>query len=88
MFNDSLIARTRWGDIATFFESGNPPLILKILAVNTIFLLIFVYRRAKAKHRMRPSTAYFIQAVLIAVNMFVLFQKDIVSAINAMTHAV
>jgi hypothetical protein len=80
--NTDLVSRARWSDLYSFFADGYPPLIMQILALNTIFLVLFVYRRIRAKNKMRGSTVYFLQGALIAINMVVIFQKEAVSIVN------
>ncbi len=77
MLNDNLIFRARWDELYIFFTNGYPPLVLKLLIINTIFLVFFAYRRAKAKHPLRPTSAYTVQGLLIASNVMVMFQNDV-----------
>lgn len=79
-----LFERTRWSDLYNFFASGSPPLIVDLLAINTIFFMLYVVRKATAKHRMRDSSVYVIQGLLIAANMMVVFQHETMLALNAM----
>jgi heme/copper-type cytochrome/quinol oxidase subunit 3 len=73
----------RWSDLYAFFAQGSPPLGLQLLVINTIFLAFVVFRRATAKHQMRKSSAYAIQAVLIAANLIFMFQKEAVDAASS-----
>jgi hypothetical protein len=77
MFNLDLIYRARWDQLYTFFTDGYPPLVLKLLIINTIFMVLFIYRRARAKHPLRPTSAYTVQGLLIATNALVMFQNDV-----------
>jgi hypothetical protein len=76
----------RWSELFAFFAQGYPPLGLQLLALNTIFLGFVVFRRATAKHQMRKSTAYLIQAVLIASNLMFMFQKEAIDAATTIKH--
>jgi hypothetical protein len=76
----------RWSDLFAFFAQGNPPLGLQLLILNTIFLGFVVFRRATAKHQMRKSSAYVIQAVLIATNLMFMFQKEALDAATNIKH--
>ena len=76
----------RWSELFAFFAQGNPPLGLQLLILNTIFLGFVVFRRATAKHQMRKSSAYLIQAVLIASNLIFMFQKEALDAALTMKH--
>jgi hypothetical protein len=76
----------RWGELFAFFAQGYPPLGLQLLVLNTIFLGFIVFRRATAKHQMRKSSAYLIQAVLIASNLIFMFQKETLDAASTIKH--
>jgi hypothetical protein len=76
MFNQELIYRARWDQLYAFFFEGNTPLALQLLIINTIFLVFFIVKRARAKNRQQQTTAYAVQGLLIATNAAVMFQKD------------
>jgi hypothetical protein len=78
----------RWGDLYAFFAQGNPPLVLQLLILNTIFLGFIVYRRATGKFRMRKSSVFAIQMMLVATNVIFMFQKDAFNAAKAFKHMV
>ncbi len=63
-----------WDGLYRILASGNPPLALQLLAVNTIFLVLYVMRRATMKHRMRNHTVQILQALLLVANIAVVFQ--------------
>ena len=65
-----------WDGLYRSLAKGNPPLALQILALNTIFLVIFIVRRATAKNRMRSSTVEIIQLFLLVANIAIVFQED------------
>jgi hypothetical protein len=73
----------RWGELYSFFAQGNPPLVLQLLLLNTVFLGFIVYRRATAKYHMRKSSALIFQAFLIAINLVFMFQKETFNAAMA-----
>ena len=72
-----LFQRARWDQALDFLGRGEPPLMFRLLAINTLFLIMYVIRRARVKHRMRESTVMQVQALLIAANCLLLFQSDI-----------
>lgn len=65
-----------WDGLYRGLAKGNPPLALQLLALNTIFLVIFAIRRATAKHRMRSRTVELVQLFLLAANIAIVFQED------------
>lgn len=82
MFDTDLIFQARWDQLYAFLADGNPPLALQILLLNTVFLAFFVFRRATTKYRMRNNTAYAVQGLLIASNILILFQHDMLGMAN------
>lgn len=72
-----LFHRARWDQAYHFLESGDPPMILRLLAINTLFLVFYIIRRAKVPHRMRDSSVMQVQALLVLANALILMQSDI-----------
>lgn len=70
-----------WDGLYRFLMIGSPPLVLQLLAVNTIFFAVYIVRRATARHRMRDTTVYVVQGILVACNIAILFQNDAWKAI-------
>jgi len=69
-----LFYQVRWGETFAFFSEGDPPLAVQLMAVNTIFFVVFILRRARGARSLRAETAMAIQGLLIAANSVVLFQ--------------
>ena len=67
-----------WEGLYRSLAKGNPPLVLQLLALNTIFFILYVVRRITAKHRLRSTTREVVQLLLIAINLVVVFQEDAV----------
>ncbi len=68
-----------WHQVSDFLAEGNPPLAIRILLLNTLFLIIFAYRRARGLPSMREKTALRVQGFLIAANTLILFELEIKS---------
>jgi hypothetical protein len=66
----------RWDELYLFLAHGNPPLILILLGINTLFFIVYIIRRASKRQRMRASTVYFVQGAVVMANAFVLFRED------------
>jgi uncharacterized membrane protein YcaP (DUF421 family) len=77
MLNPELIERAPWHEFYAFFLKGNPPLIVLLLAINTVFFILFVIRRMRGKNSFRPSTAYTVQGLIILANALVIYHADI-----------
>jgi hypothetical protein len=72
-----LFSRARWDQAHDFLQSGDPPMMLRILGINTIFVIIYIIRRARSPHRLNQSTVFQVQALLLLANFLILFQRDI-----------
>jgi hypothetical protein len=72
-----LFQRARWDQAYQFLASGDPPMILRLLAINTLFLVFYIIRRARVPHRMRDSTVLQVQVLLVFANALILMQSDI-----------
>lgn len=60
-----------------FLGRGDPPLIIKILAINTIFFMLFIVRRMRGVPTMRNNVAIRVQTMLIIANALFVFQQEI-----------
>jgi hypothetical protein len=75
-----------WDELAAFFSKGNPPLIVQLLFLNTIIFVWLIVRRMRGASSLRPETASTIQSILLAANMFAIFQEDIRRSLHQLTH--
>jgi hypothetical protein len=77
MFNFDRWGGVPWEDLHQFLMSGDPPVLTKLLVINTLFLVLYIYRKARGKHRMRAWSAYGVQFLLIAANFMAMFEMEI-----------
>jgi hypothetical protein len=73
----NMFERTNWEGAYNFLTSGSPPLILELLAINTIFLVLFILRRMTGIYSRKAHTSYLVQILLIASNVGVLMQGEL-----------
>jgi hypothetical protein len=76
VFDPELIWRAPWHDLYAFFAAGNPPLAFQLLALNTVFFVIYCFRVARAKHAVRSGAAYAVQFLLMGANAMLMFQNQ------------
>lgn len=76
------IANAPWWQMADFFTKGNPPLIVEMMLLNTIFLIVVIIRRAKGLPTMRMESVLRVQALVILANAMVLFQDQIIRGLD------
>ena len=69
-----LFFRAPWGELYGFFGRGEPTLALQLLALNTVFFVLFIFRRMRGAHAMRMETATTVQSLLIFANALIMFQ--------------
>jgi hypothetical protein len=72
--------QAHWNEFYRILSAGDPPLVLQLLAVNSIFLIFCVVRRMSGSAVMRPEVANMIQSLLLFANAAVLFQEQIFRA--------
>lgn len=73
----SLFSRARWDQAYDFLAAGDPPMIFRLLAINTVFVIFYIVRRARANRPMKESVVLQVQALLLLSNFLILFQRDI-----------
>ena len=57
-------------------------MIARLLAINTIFFVIYIIRKTRIDHQLRQSTLIQVQAFLLLANILILFQRDIMHLID------
>ena len=77
-----LFKRARWDQAYDFLTYGDPPMIARLLAINTIFFVIYIIRKTRIDHQLRQSTLIQVQAFLLLANILILFQRDIMLLID------
>ena len=76
---------TDWGQGYRLLTQGSVPLILQLLILNTCFLLIYVLHNATSKYRMRRSTVVIVQGLLLAANLAVVLQDNLLPWVQKYT---
>lgn len=72
-----LVRNARWDQLYALLADGEPPMIARILALNTVFFILFAIRRTRGVPAMRRQTAIQVQSLLVLANWLVLFQNEI-----------
>lgn len=76
------IMNAPWWQLVDFFTKGNPPLIVEVMLLNTVFLIVIIIRRAKGIQTMRADSMTLVQGLIILSNAMVLFQDQIVRGLD------
>ena len=77
MLDPDLFYAAPWDELYRFFASGNPPLALQLLIINTAILAFFVVRRLRRRTAVHSQSAFVIQIFLIAVNATLMFAPQL-----------
>jgi hypothetical protein len=66
-----------WSQWVYVLSSGDPPLALQFVVINSIFFIIFAIRRMRGKRSNQANTAYAVHGILILVNTAILYQSEL-----------
>lgn len=66
----------RLNDVQTFLWTGHPPIIIQLIAFNTILMVILILRRARTVPNSRRHITYVLQWIIIATNLAVFCQEQ------------
>lgn len=73
-----LVESAQWDQIYSVLASGDPPMAYRLLALNTLFFVLFLIRRMRGAPSMRKEVAVRVQGLLIAANSLLLFQDQVI----------
>ena len=84
MFNFfELFQRTNWLSWTDLLLKGNPPLILQLLAINSVIFIFLIIRRARDRKTVKRGASEAVQAVLILANLVILTQDQFLPYYNS-----
>lgn len=67
----------QWEELYVFFATGDPPLAVQLLIVNTLFLVVMLARRIRGAAALRSESYLLVQSLLIFANAFIIFEGQI-----------
>ena len=65
------------GQIYALLTSGSPPLYIRLMALNALFLAIYAVRKASGAQPMGPGAALFVQVTALAANLLIMYQPQV-----------
>ncbi len=65
------------GQIYALLISGSPPLYVRLMALNALFLGIYAVRKASGAQPMLPGAALFVQLGVLGANLLVMYQPQV-----------
>jgi hypothetical protein len=72
-----LFLQTPWDQAVHVLADGSPPMVLRILVLNTVIVLFWLVRRSRGAPPMRQITAIQVQSLLVIANLLILFQTNV-----------
>lgn len=78
MFNN-IALQAQWAEFSAYFLAGNPPLIVQLLVLNTVFLVYIITRRIRSKPMRGSGAINTMQLVLISTNLLLVVQSDLLA---------
>ena len=72
----------RWDNAFGFLASGSPPIYVRLIALNALFLGLYAVRKAAGAAPMSAAMSLFVQATVVGANLLVLFQPEVVSVLE------
>jgi len=90
------LQRLRLDDVWYLLNSGHPPIIVQLLCINTLLMIVFIFKRMRRQSVARRHTSYIIQwlllfscfAVVCEEQWLPAMQRGEASAYDHLTHMV
>jgi hypothetical protein len=76
----------RWDQTYDFLASGSPPIIVRLMLLNALFLAIYAVRRSAGARPMPMAMALFVQCSVLGANMLILYQTEVEAYIREMMY--
>ncbi len=75
----------KWGQTFGFLTAGSPPMYVRLIALNALFLGLYAIRKAAGAQPMSAGATLFVQMGVLAANLLVLFQPEAETFIRSLT---
>jgi hypothetical protein len=75
----------KWDQAFGFLAAGSPPMYVRLMALNALFLGLYGIRKAAGAQPMSPGVTLFVQLAVLAVNLLVLFQAEVETLFRGFT---
>ncbi|MDE2384389.1 MAG: hypothetical protein KGO53_07205 [Alphaproteobacteria bacterium] len=63
-------------DVQTFLLNGHPPIIVQLMAVNTVVMVLFILRGRRANNAHRRHLTYVTQWIFVLMNLVVVCEEQ------------
>jgi len=76
-----------WDQTFGFLTAGSPPMFVRLMALNALFLGLYAIRKAAGAQAMSAGATLFVQLSVVAANLLVLFQPEAETFIRSFTES-
>ncbi len=73
----------RWEQTYEFLASGRPPIIVRLMLLNAVFMALYAVRRAAGSRPMPLPLALFVQLSMLGANLLILYQTEVETYIRS-----
>lgn len=67
----------KWDQALAYLTSGSPPIYLRLVALNVMFLGLYGIRKAAGAEPMGAAFTLFVQGAVLCANLLVLYQTEV-----------
>ena len=71
-----LLSRIQWVETSAFLTSGQPSLLMQLVALNALFLIAIIVIRMRRDPNAKRRPHYYVQEILLLVNLFILSEDQ------------
>ena len=75
----------QWGKSFDFLSAGSPPIYVRLLALNALFVAIFAVRRAVGAEPMGARMTLLAQLAVLGANLLVVYQAEVETYLHNLT---
>jgi hypothetical protein len=75
----------KWDQVFGFLAVGSPPMYIRLMALNALFLGLFGIRKAAGAQAMSAGAKLFVQLAVLAANLLVLYQAEVETYLGSLT---
>ena len=69
--------REQWDNAFGFLASGSPPIYVRLMGLNALFLGLYAIRKAAGAGPMSAGMSLFVQLAVLGANLMVLYQPEV-----------
>jgi len=74
-----------WKEDFGFMAAGSPPMFVRLMALNALFLGFYGIRKAAGAQPMSAGMTLFVQLAVLAANLLVLYQSEVETWLGSLT---